>query len=92
MIVVTGVSIAALLRQFIVSAYPSQTHEMLFDAHHHAFPVLGSVPRHGIDDNVGRRRLIARGRRIERDDCRANAAGIGEGAKQPEIGNRSHDA
>jgi transposase len=39
-------------RAFIVPAYPLQTHEMLFDAHHHAFRVLGGVPRRGIYDNM----------------------------------------
>jgi transposase len=39
-------------RAFIVRAYPLQTHEMLFDAHHHAFRVLGGVPRRGIYDNM----------------------------------------
>src|SRR3546814_7646478 len=32
-------------RAFIVRAYLLQTHEMLFDAHNHAFRVLGGVPR-----------------------------------------------
>jgi transposase len=39
-------------RAFIVRAYPLQTHEMLFDAHEHAFRVLGGVPRRGIYDNM----------------------------------------
>jgi transposase len=39
-------------RALIVRAYPLQTHEMLFDAHHHAFRVLGGVPRRGIYDNM----------------------------------------
>ena len=39
-------------RAFIVRAYPLQTHEMLFDAHNHAFQVLGGVPRRGIYDNM----------------------------------------
>jgi len=39
-------------RAFIVRAYPIQTHEMLFDAHQHAFRVLGGVPRRGIYDNM----------------------------------------
>lgn len=39
-------------RAFIVRAYPLQTHEMLFDAHQHAFRVLGGVPRRGIYDNM----------------------------------------
>ena len=30
-------------RAFILRAYPQQTHEMLFDAHNHAFRVLGGV-------------------------------------------------
>ena len=39
-------------RAFIVRAYLLQTHEMLFDAHSHAFRVLGGVPRRGIYDNM----------------------------------------
>jgi len=39
-------------RAFIVRAYLLQTHEMLFDAHYHAFRVLGGVPRRGIYDNM----------------------------------------
>jgi len=39
-------------RAFLVRAYPLQTHEMLFDAHSHAFRVLGGVPRRGIYDNM----------------------------------------
>jgi transposase len=39
-------------RAFIVRAYRQQTHEMLFDAHNHAFRVLGGVPRRGIYDNM----------------------------------------
>jgi transposase len=39
-------------RAFFLRAYPQQTHEMLFDAHNHAFRVLGSVPRRGIYDNL----------------------------------------
>ena len=35
-------------RAFFVRAYLLQTHEMLFDAHGHAFRVLGGVPRRGI--------------------------------------------
>lgn len=33
-------------------AYLLQTHEMLFDAHNHAFRVLGGVPQRGIYDNM----------------------------------------
>ena len=39
-------------RAFVVRAYLLQTHEMLFDAHNHAFRVLGGVPRRGIYDNM----------------------------------------
>jgi hypothetical protein len=39
-------------RAFILRAYLLQTHEMLFDAHNHAFRVLGGVPRRGIYDNM----------------------------------------
>lgn len=31
-------------RAFILRAYPLQTHEMLFDAHYHAFRVLWGIP------------------------------------------------
>ena len=39
-------------RAFFLRAYLLQTHEMLFDAHHHAFVAWGSIPRHGIYDNT----------------------------------------
>ena len=39
-------------REVFLRAYPLQTHEMLFDAHDHAFRVLGGVPRRGIYDNM----------------------------------------
>lgn len=39
-------------RAFIVRAYVLQTHEMLFDAHNHAFRVFGGIPRRGIYDNM----------------------------------------
>jgi hypothetical protein len=39
-------------RAFFLRAYLQQTHEMLFDAHNHAFRVLGGVPRRGIYDNM----------------------------------------
>jgi hypothetical protein len=39
-------------RAFVLRAYPLQTHEMLFDAHNHAFRVLGGVARRGIYDNM----------------------------------------
>lgn len=39
-------------RAFLVRAYLLQTHEMLFDAHWHAFRVFGGVPQRGIYDNM----------------------------------------
>jgi transposase len=39
-------------RAFVVQAYPTQSHEMLFDAHTRAFTALGGVPRRGIYDNM----------------------------------------
>jgi transposase len=39
-------------RAFVLRAYWLQTHEMLFDAHNHAFSVFGGVPRRGIYDNM----------------------------------------
>ncbi|MGC3965311.1 MAG: IS21 family transposase [Rhodocyclaceae bacterium] len=39
-------------RAFFLRAYPLQTHEMLFDAHHHAFVAWGGIPRRGIYDNM----------------------------------------
>lgn len=39
-------------RAFILRAYPLQTHEMLFDAHLHAFRALGGIPQRGIYDNM----------------------------------------
>jgi transposase len=39
-------------RVFLVRAYPLQTHEMLFDAHWHAFRVFCGVPSRGIYDNM----------------------------------------
>ena len=39
-------------RAFVVQAYPTQSHEMLFDAHTRAFSALGGVARRGIYDNM----------------------------------------
>ncbi len=39
-------------RAFMLRAYRLQTQEMLFDAHNHAFALLGGVPRRGIYDNM----------------------------------------
>ena len=39
-------------RAFLVAAYPTQSHEMLFDAHSRAFTALGGIPKRGIYDNM----------------------------------------
>ena len=54
-------------RAFMLTAYPTQSHEMLFDAHTRAFRAFGGIPRRGIYDNmktavdkvgVGKRRIV----------------------------------
>jgi transposase len=37
---------------FMLVAYPSQGHKMLFDAHTRCFTALGGIPRRGIYDNM----------------------------------------
>lgn len=39
-------------RAFVLQAYPTQSHEMLFDAHARSFAALGGIPRRGIYDNM----------------------------------------
>ena len=39
-------------RAFTLRAYLLQSHEMLFDAHHHGLRVLGGIPERGIYDNM----------------------------------------
>ena len=39
-------------RAFLLVAYPTQSQEMLFDAHTRAFRAFGGVPRRGIYDNM----------------------------------------
>lgn len=39
-------------RAFWLTAYPTQSHEMLFDAHTRAFQALGGIPKRGIYDNM----------------------------------------
>ena len=39
-------------RALMLAAYPSQGHEMLFDAHTRCFTALGGIPRQGIYDNM----------------------------------------
>ncbi len=61
-------------RAFYLRAYPLQTHEMLFDAHNHAFTVLGGVPRRGIYDNM--RTAVDRVRRGKERDVNARFAAM----------------
>ena len=42
----------SLSRDILRRAYPLQSHEMLFDAHRHAFSVFGGVPARGICDSA----------------------------------------
>jgi transposase len=39
-------------RAFFLRAYLLQSHEMLFDAHYHAFNAFGGIPERGIYDNM----------------------------------------
>jgi transposase len=39
-------------RAFMLGGYPTQSHEMLFDAHTGAFAVLGGIAKRGIYDNM----------------------------------------
>ena len=39
-------------RAFMICAYPSQSHEMLFDAHTRSFTALGGITKRGIYDNM----------------------------------------
>lgn len=39
-------------RAFVVQGYPTQSHEMLFDAHTRSFAALGGIARRGIYDNM----------------------------------------
>lgn len=39
-------------RAFFMRAYLVQSHEMLFDAHYHAFTAFGGIPERGIYDNM----------------------------------------
>jgi transposase len=39
-------------RAFMICAYPTQSHEMLFDAHTRAFTALGGIAKRGIYDNM----------------------------------------
>ena len=39
-------------RAFFLRAYLTQSHEILFDAHYHAFRAFGGIPERGIYDNM----------------------------------------
>lgn len=39
-------------RAFIICAYPTQSHEMLFDTHTRALTALGGIAKRGIYDNM----------------------------------------
>ena len=39
-------------RAFMLTGYPTQSHEMLFDAHTRAFTALGGIAKRGIYDNT----------------------------------------
>jgi transposase len=39
-------------RAFVMVAYYTQSHEMLFDAHTRAFEIFGGIPKRGIYDNM----------------------------------------
>jgi transposase len=45
-------------RAFWLVAYPSQGHEMLFDAHTRCFSALGGVARRGMYDFVARHKIV----------------------------------
>jgi transposase len=61
-------------RALVVRAYPLQTHERLFDAHNHAFRVLGGVPRRGIYDNM--KTAVGRVRRGKQRDVNRRFAAL----------------
>ena len=44
-------------RAFLLVAYPTQSHEMLFDAHTRAFRVFGGIAKRGIYDFVPRNKI-----------------------------------
>ncbi|PTQ66813.1 hypothetical protein C8N42_1221 [Celeribacter persicus] len=62
-------------RAFLLRAYPLQAHEMLFDAHWHAFRVFGGVPGRGIYDSEA---LAATGSRPCRTKTAVDRVGRGK--------------
>lgn len=75
-------------RAFVVQAYPTQSHEMLFDAHARAFAAFNGIPRRGIYDNM--KTAVDRvGRGKERDVNPRFFAMCGHYLFDPEFCNRA---
>jgi hypothetical protein len=75
-------------RAFWLTAYPTQSHEMLFDAHTRAFAAFGGVPRRGIYDNM-KTAVDKVGRGKERDTNPRFFAMCGHYLFEPEFCNRA---
>ncbi|WP_031944002.1 IS21 family transposase [uncultured bacterium pMCBF6] len=75
-------------RAFWLTAYPTQSHEMLFDAHTRAFAAFGGVPRRGIYDNM-KTAVDKVGRGKERDINPRFFAMCGHYLFEPEFCNRA---
>jgi len=75
-------------RAFWMTAYPGQSHEMLFDAHARAFAALGGIPRRGIYDNM-KTAVDKVGRGKERDVNPRFFAMCGHYLFDPEFCNRA---
>ena len=75
-------------RAFWLTAYPTQSHEMLFDAHARAFAAFGGVPRRGIYDNM-KTAVDKVGRGKERDINPRFFAMCGHYLFEPEFCNRA---
>lgn len=82
---------------FFLCAYLLRTHEMLFDAHHHAFVAWGGIPRRGIYDNMKTAVDRARQRKlrdvnlrfstmVSHNRCRVLQSGLEEGGDREERG------
>lgn len=75
-------------RAFWLTAYPGQSHEMLFDAHARAFAAFGGIPRRGIYDNM-KTAVDKVGRGKERDINPRFYAMCGHYLFEPEFCNRA---
>lgn len=75
-------------RAFILRAYLTQSHEMLFDAHTQAFRVLGGVAERGIYDNM-KTAVDKIGRGKERTVNKRFQAMVGHYLFEPEFCNRA---